>query len=407
MNPGADAQAPAEGGERVEEVRQSLRAVIDPELGDTIVDLGMVRSIDVAGGHVVVDVALTVAACPLRSQIERDVRGQVEALDWVDSMEIHIATMDATEKAAVMARARWKAREDAPDTAIPATTRVLAIASGKGGVGKSSVTVNLAVALARRGLTVGILDADIWGFSVPRLLGMEGGVEARKGKMVPLEKKVGTGVVRVLSMGFLADEEQAIMWRGLVLNRAVQQFLQDAHWGDLDYLLIDLPPGTGDVQMGLARLLPRTEMLVVTTPPLAAQKVAARAADMARKGYLRVAGVIENMSDFICEHGTSYALFGSGGGERLAAEVGVPLIGRIPLHPSVAAGGDAGTPVALDEGSPLAEAFDAIAESVITTIAPRLAMDGCSVRLLERVEAAVEAGSVGTPPATPVEAATP
>jgi ATP-binding protein involved in chromosome partitioning len=286
----------------------------------------------------------------LRSQIERDVRGQVEALDWVDSMEIRIATMDADERAAVMARARWKAREDAPETAIPATTRVLAIASGKGGVGKSSVTVNLAVALARRGLTVGILDADIWGFSVPRLLGMEGGVEARKGKMVPLEKKVGTGLVRVLSMGFLADEEQAIMWRGLVLNRAVQQFLQDAHWGDLDYLLIDLPPGTGDVQMGLARLLPRTEMLVVTTPPLAAQKVAARAADMARKGYLRVAGVIENMSDFTCEHGTTYALFGSGGGSRLAHGLGVPLIGSIPLHPDLAAAGDAGTPVAGGDG---------------------------------------------------------
>ena len=206
--------------------------------------------------------------------------------------------------------------------------------------------MNLAVALARRGLTVGILDADIWGFSVPRLLGMEGEVEARKGKMVPLEQKVGDGLVRVLSMGFLADEEQAIMWRGLVLNRAVQQFLQDAHWGDLDYLLIDLPPGTGDVQMGLARLLPRTEMLVVTTPPLAAQKVAARAADMARKGYLRVAGVIENMSDFTCEHGTTYALFGSGGGAGLAHGLGVPLIGSIPLHPDLAAAGDAGTPVA-------------------------------------------------------------
>src|SRR6202041_915640 len=166
---------------------------------------------------------------------------------------------------------------------------------------------------------------------------------------VPLERPVGTGLVRVLSMGFLADEEQAIMWRGLVLNRAVQQFLQDAHWGDIDYLLIDLPPGTGDVQMGLARLLPRTEMLVVTTPPLAAQKVAARAADMARKGYLRVAGVIENMSDFTCEHGTPYALFGSGGGARLAADVGVPLIGKIPLPPSMASGGDAGAPVALDE----------------------------------------------------------
>src|ERR1700728_3420785 len=221
MSPELDAATPSPADQREEQVRQSLRSVIDPELGDTIVDLGMVRAIAVTGDDVVVDIALTIAACPLRSQIEQDVRGQIEALDWVRSMEIRIATMDADEKAAVMARARWKAREDAPDTAIPATTRVLAIASGKGGVGKSSVTVNLAVALARRGLTIGILDADIWGFSVPRLMGMEGEVEARKGKMIPLEKSVGRGTVRVLSMGFLADEEQAIMWRGLVLNRRV------------------------------------------------------------------------------------------------------------------------------------------------------------------------------------------
>ncbi len=304
----------ARASERETEVLDSLRAVIDPELGDTIVDLGMVRRVTVAGDDVTVDVALTIAACPLRAQIERDVRGHVASLPWVREVEVEVASMDAEERSAVMSRARWKAREDAPDTAVPASARVLAIASGKGGVGKSSVTVNLAVALARRGFTVGILDADIWGFSVPRLMGMEGGVEARQGKMVPLEQSVGPGLVRVLSMGFLADEEQAIMWRGLVLNRAVQQFLQDAHWGDLDYLMIDLPPGTGDIQMGLARLLPRTELLVVTTPPVAAQKVAARAADMARRGYLRVAGVIENMSDFTCEHGTTYALFGSGGG---------------------------------------------------------------------------------------------
>jgi ATP-binding protein involved in chromosome partitioning len=376
---------------REEAVRECLRAVIDPELGDTIVDLGMVRAISVAGDDVVVDIALTIAACPLRSQIEQDVRGQIEALDWVRSVEIRTAAMDADERAAVMARARWKAREDAPETAIPATTRVLAIASGKGGVGKSSITVNLAVALARRGLTVGILDADIWGFSVPRLLGMEGGVEARQGKMIPLEKPVGDGLVRVLSMGFLADEEQAIMWRGLVLNRAVQQFLQDAHWGDLDYLLIDLPPGTGDVQMGLARLLPRTEMLVVTTPPRAAQKVAARAADMARKGYLRVAGVIENMSDFTCEHGTTYALFGSGGGARLAHSLGVPLIGSIPLHPDLAAAGDAGIPVAGGAGE-LAGIFADVARVVAEEVAPLLETSSCSARLIDRVEAAVASG---------------
>ena len=373
---------------RQDEVLERLRGVVDPELGDTIVDLGMVRSVTVDGDDVVVEVALTIAACPLRAQIEKDVRSQVESLEWVHSVDVRVATMEADERAAVMARARWKASESAPETAIPADTRVLAVASGKGGVGKSSVTVNLAVALAQRGLVVGILDADIWGFSVPRLLGMEGGVEARQGKMVPLEQTVGDGLVRVLSMGFLAGEDQAIMWRGLVLNRAVQQFLQDAHWGDLDYLLIDLPPGTGDVQMGLARLLPRTEMLVVTTPPVAAQKVAARAADMARKGYLRVAGVIENMSDFTCEHGTSYALFGHGGGQRLARSLGVPLIGTIPLHPDMAAAGDAGTPVAGGSGV-LADTFAELARVVAEEVAPVLSAAGCTARLMERVEAAV------------------
>ena len=294
-----------------------------------------------------------------------------------------------------MARARWRAKEDAPETAVPATARVLAVASGKGGVGKSSVTVNLAVALARAGHTVGVLDADIWGFSVPRLLGMHGDVEARQGKMVPLERPVGAGLLRVLSMGFLADEDRAIMWRGLVLNRAVQQFLQDAHWGDLDYLLIDLPPGTGDVQMGLARMLPRTEMLVVTTPPLAAQKVAARAADMARRGYLRVAGVIENMSDFTCEHGTTYALFGSGGGRRLAAELGVPLVGTIPLHPDMARGGDEGDPAALGDGE-LARVFAELARVVTEEVAPIIETSGCTARMLEHIEQAVAAG---VPPA--------
>ena len=392
---GAGPGLPHEPGTPEEEaVRERLRAVIDPELGDTIVDLGMVRGVTVTDGAVVVEVALTIAACPLRNQIEQDVVGHVESLDWVRSVTVTVAAMDAEERAAVMARARWKAREDAPETAVPPNARVLAIASGKGGVGKSSVTVNLAVALAARGLTVGILDADIWGFSVPRLLGMEGDVEARQGKMVPLERPVGAGLLRVLSMGFLADEEQAIMWRGLVLNRAVQQFLQDAHWGDLDYLLIDLPPGTGDIQMGLARLLPRTELLVVTTPPVAAQKVAARAADMARRGYLRVAGVIENMSDFTCEHGTTYALFGSGGGERLARGLGVPLVGTIPLHPDLAAAGDAGVPVALDEQSELAPVFAAMARVVAEDVAPVIQAEGCSARLLERVEAAVAQGEL-------------
>jgi ATP-binding protein involved in chromosome partitioning len=374
-------------------VRSALTGVVDPELGADIVELGMVTAVRIAGHAVEVEVALTVAGCPLRTQIRNDVETHVGALSGVEEVSVTTGVMDAEQRKAVMARARLLARDPAPKTDIPESARVIAVASGKGGVGKSSVTVNLAVALARRGLTVGVLDADIWGFSVPRLLGMQGEVEARDKKMVPLERRIGDGVLRVLSMGFLADEDSAIMWRGLILNRAVQQFLEDVHWGDLDYLLIDMPPGTGDIQMGLARMVPRTEVIVVTTPPVAAQKVAARTADMARKGYLRVAGVIENMSDFTCEHGTSYALFGSGGGARLAASVGVPLIGQIPLHPAMAAGGDAGTPIALEEGHPLAEAFDRLAEEVITTIAPVVPMEGCSVRLLERVEAAVRTGA--------------
>jgi ATP-binding protein involved in chromosome partitioning len=385
--PDAGAVAPTEDA-----VRAALRNVIDPELGADIVDLGMVTAVRVDGGQVDVEVALTIAGCPLRAQIERDVDTHVGALPGVERVTVTTGVMDPEQKQAVMARARLRAREDAPVTDVPDTARVIAVASGKGGVGKSSVTVNLAVALARRGLTVGVLDADIWGFSIPRLLGMQGDVEARDKKMVPLERVIGDGVLRVLSMGFLADEDQAIMWRGLILNRAVQQFLEDVHWGDLDFLLVDMPPGTGDIQMGLARMMPRTEVVVVTTPPLAAQKVAARTADMARKGYLRVTGVIENMSDFTCDHGESYALFGSGGGARLAAEVGVPLLGQVPLHPSVAAGGDAGEPVALDDDQPLAAEFARIAEALADHPPAVVAMDGCSARMLERVEAAVAAG---------------
>ena len=289
-----------------------LRAVIDPELGDNIVDLGMVGDIAISDGKVSVGVALTIAGCPLRAQIERDVTSSIEALDGVSAVEVVISMMDADQKALVMQRARSVARDRATDTISP-TTSILAIASGKGGVGKSSITTNLAVALAQRGLTVGILDADIWGFSIPRLVGLSGPVEAKKGKMQPVEVACGSGRLKVLSMGFLADEDRAIMWRGLVLNRAVQQFVEDADWGQLDYLLVDLPPGTGDVAMGLVKVLPRAQLLVVTTPPVAAQQVAHRAADMARRGYLPVAGVIENMSAFICDHGPSYALFGSGG----------------------------------------------------------------------------------------------
>ncbi|MGA2210972.1 MAG: Mrp/NBP35 family ATP-binding protein [Acidimicrobiales bacterium] len=375
----------------VGDVRESLRGVIDPELGDSIVDLGMVRDVSYADGTVTVEIALTIAGCPLRGQIRADVERRVGGLPGVRAVEVTTGAMSAEERAAVMSRARLKAQDrSAVTTDLPPTARVLAIASGKGGVGKSSVTVNLAVALAARGCTVGVLDADVWGHSVPRLLGLDGAIEARDKKMVPLSLEVGDGVVRVVSMGFLSGEDEAIMWRGLVLNRAVQHFLEDVHWGDLDYLLVDLPPGTGDVQMGLARMLPRTEVLLVTTPPVAAQKVAGRAADMARKGHLRVAGVIENMSAFVCAHGESYALFGEGGGRRLAEEIGVPLVGQVPLDLAVSVGGDAGQPVALGTGEAGA-AFRAIADRILSDVAPRVEMSGCSARMLERVEQALGA----------------
>ena len=373
-------------------VRAALAGVVDPELGADIVELGMVRDVAVApDGRVAVAVALTVAGCPLRTQLRTDVEQRVGAVPGVTGVTVSMGEMRPDERAALMDKARRRAQEDrALATDIPVSTRVLAVSSGKGGVGKSSVTVNLALALAARGLVVGLLDADIWGFSVPRLLGMSGELRAEDKKIVPMEQPVGQGLLKVVSMGFLADEDTAIMWRGLILNRAVQQFLEDVRWGRLDYLLIDMPPGTGDIQMGLARMLPRTEVLVVTTPPLAAQKVAARAADMARKGHLRVAGVIENMSAFECEHGTTYALFGEGGGRRLAEEIGAPLVGTVPLHPDMAAAGDAGRPVASGQG-PLAEAFTALADRIASEVAPVLEVSGCTARLLDHVEQALDA----------------
>ena len=377
----------------VEAVRTALASVVDPELGADIVELGMVREVQIDGGGVSIEVALTVAACPLRDQLRADVERRVRAVPGVERVRVRTGVMDPGERSALMARARLRAQDRAVATDIPATARVLAVASGKGGVGKSSISVNLAVALARRGLVVGLLDADVWGHSVPRLLAMEGALQAQEGKMIPFERAVGSGLLKVISMGFLSGEDEAIMWRGLMLNRAVQHFLEDVRWGALDYLVIDLPPGTGDVQMGLARMVPRAEVLVVTTPNKAAQKVAGRVADMALRGHIRVAGVIENMSAFTCEHGGTYEIFGSGGGQRLADEIGVPLVGSVPLSASVAAAGDAGMPIALDDAGPLADVFAAIAARVVTEISPLVEMAGCSARLLERVEKAL--GPIG------------
>ncbi len=377
-----------------DEVMGLLRGVVDPELGSDIVELGMAKGATVDdAGAVDVTIALTTSGCPLRAQIQRDIRARVGGLPGVASVHISWTELTQDEKNQAMAKARWNVAQDAPDTEVPATCRVLMIASGKGGVGKSSVTVNLAAGLAERGFTVGVMDADIWGFSVPRMLGVDGrlGGSPEIGKITPIEKAVGPGLLKIVSMGFLVDsEDTALMWRGLILNRAVQHFCQDVDWGDLDYLLIDMPPGTGDVQMGLAKMLPRAEMVIVTTPAQAAQKVAVRVANMGRTNYLRVVGVIENMSAYVTDDGTRHELFGTGGGRSLADDIGAPLLGTIPLDGAVAAGGDAGDPIALGDG-PAADAYRAIVETVVTEAAPPIDMAGCSARLLAAAEAALDA----------------
>jgi ATP-binding protein involved in chromosome partitioning len=398
-DPGAPIHSAAEGPPpSIDDVRRTLEGVIDPELHASIVELGMVRDVEVGDdGAVMVKVALTTAGCPLRTQIQNDVESKVRGLRGVTDVRVEYGEMTQEEKSATMQRARWQARENAPGTEVLPTTRVLAVASGKGGVGKSSVTVNLAAALAGQGRTVGVLDADIWGFSVPRMLGVEGRLGGSDGKIDPnvvevpnLDDPTGPpGRIKVVSMGFLVDDEEtALMWRGLILTRALEQFLTDVRWGEMDYLLIDMPPGTGDIQMALARLLPSTELLVVTTPALAAQQVAARVADMARRSYLKVTGVIENMSAFVTPDGSQHAIFGDGGGAALGRDIGVPLIGEVPIEPAVSAGGDAGKPVVLSEpDGPAGTEFRRVAARIVDELLPPLDLSSCTARIFEQASA--------------------
>ncbi len=378
-----------------EQVRGVLAGVMDPELKASIIDLGMVGDVRVdPDGTVTVPVVLTTAGCPLRHQIKVDVESKVLGLPGVESVKVEYGEMTAEQKTAAMSRARFQAREHAEPTEVAATTRVLAVASGKGGVGKSSITVNLAAALAARGLAVGVLDADIWGFSVPRMLGIDERLGGTDGKIepvnVPVERTLGTGDpgrLAVVSMGFLVDDERtALMWRGLVLTRALEQFLTDVRWGELDYLLIDMPPGTGDIQMGLARMLPQAEMLVVTTPALAAQNVATRVADMARRSHMKVAGVVENMTAFVTPSGERYPLFGDGGGEALALDIDAPLLARIPIEPAVASGGDCGVPAVLAAPTGVAaQVFRDLAATIVEDVLPPIEMAGCTARMMELI----------------------
>ncbi|MAN33081.1 MAG: P-loop NTPase [Actinomycetota bacterium] len=375
----------------VEEVTDVLSTVIDPELGSDVVSLGMIPRTEISpDGAVVVEVRLTISGCPMRAEIKKMVEQRLLVHPGVTKVRLEWSEMDSDERSAAMSTARAAARDRAPETAIGQRCQVLAISSGKGGVGKSSVTVNLAAGLAEKGFTVGVLDADIWGFSVPRLLGMSDRLDAHevdgRPHIIPNRKRIGEGVLEVVSTGFLVEESTALMWRGLMLTKAVEQFLRDVAWGDLDYLLIDMPPGTGDVQMGLARLLPRTSLLVVTTPATAAQRVAQRAADMAQRSFLPVLGVIENMSGFICEHGDFHPVFGQGGGQALAEAVDAPLLGSIPIETSVSAGGDCGEPVILSGTGAAAASMRSIVDRIVTDVAPPVdvadELDGCATKIL-------------------------
>ena len=363
-----------------------LRGVIDPELGSNIVELGMAKSAIVdESGIARITIALTTSGCPLRAQIQKDVRARVLDLPGVERVKINWTELNADEKSELMKVARFNVSQNAPDTSVPSTTRCVLVASGKGGVGKSSVTANLAAALALRGLRVGVLDADIWGYSIPRLLGVEGRLEGstESGKISPHIVPMGSGQLEVVSMGFLVDsEDTALMWRGLMLNRAVQHFLQDVAWGELDYLLVDMPPGTGDVQMGLAKMLPHAEMLVVTTPSSLAQTVAVRVANMGRNNYLRVAGVIENMSAFVDDTGRSHDVFGTGGGQALADQIDSSLVAQIPLDRAIVDGANTGEPAVLGTSAG-AQTILQLAEAVVTELIPPIDMAGCSTRLFD------------------------
>jgi ATP-binding protein involved in chromosome partitioning len=377
--------------EIVDNLRARLRDVRDPELQASIVDLGMVGEITVdAEGVASIAVALTMAACPLRSTIERDVRAAALSVHGITDVSLAIGVLSPTAKAELLRTARRVAQADAPLTTVPRSAPVFMIASGKGGVGKSSITANAAVALARTGLRVGVLDADIWGFSLARLLNIHGDVHVRNGKMVPLERPEGRGSIALLSMGHLADDDSALLWRGLMVQKAVAQFIEDADWTGIDALLIDTPPGTGDIVMTLARLLPHLGQIVVTTPAMAAQQVAARAADFAAKSNLRLLGIIENMSGYDCRCGERHTPFGEGGGLDLARRLSVPLLVSFPLLPSLAQGGDDGTPIAQNENEngPFAQ----LAQQLIT-LGGELVPVGCTARLLDALDHSVAASS--------------
>ena len=363
------------------QVVDALRPVEDPELHTSIVDLGMVKNVAIDGGQVSVLIALTVPGCPLRAEITERVTSALMPLEGVESVSVDMTVMTDEERAAVRDRmqasagaaggghaghAHGHAHGGAPAREIPfanpeTRTRVLGNSSGKGGVGKSSVTVNTAIALSRLGHQVAILDADVYGFSVPKMLGIDQ-------EPVVIDEMIVPPVaydVSCISIGFFVREDQPVIWRGPMLHKTLEQFLSDVYWGEPDYLLIDMPPGTGDIAISMAQYLPRAETYVVTTPQPAAQRVAQRTALMAKKLNLPLFGVIENMSWFTGDDGKRYEIFGSGGGQSLADQLEVPLVGQVPLVPELREGGDVGVPVTIaDPAGEASLAFEAIAKHI-------------------------------------------
>lgn len=350
-------------------VREALSRVEDPEIGRPITELNMVKSVTVTGNDVAVEIYLTIAGCPMKSTIESNTRAAVEDIKGVGNVTVTMEAMSDEQRRELKKKLRGgQAEPEIPFAKPDSTTRVFAVASGKGGVGKSSMTVNLAAALVQKGLKVGIVDADIYGHSVPNLLGCTDGPTVLDDEM--LLPPISHGIKHI-SIGQFVEGNAPVVWRGPMLHRALQQFLADVFWGDLDVLLLDLPPGTGDVALSVAQLIPNAELLIVTTPQAAAAEVAERAGSISQQTRQRVAGVIENMGAMVMPDGSTMDVFGSGGGQIVADRLGVilghevPLLASVPLDPTLRSGGDAGTPIVLDSPeSPAAQQIQAVADKL-------------------------------------------
>jgi ATP-binding protein involved in chromosome partitioning len=342
-------------------VLKALEGVIDPELKRSVVELDMVRDVRIDGGEVAVTIALTVPGCPLRASFEEQVAEALRPLDGIQSVTLDFDVLTPEEREALTVKLRGGVAERSPGVSVDASTRVIAVASGKGGVGKSSLTANLAAAFSGLGHKTGVLDADVYGYSIPTMLGIDQRPVAVDKMIVPPVR----GDLKVMSIGFFLEDNSPVMWRGPMLHRALEQFLSDVHWGELDTLVVDMPPGTGDVAISLGQLLPRAEAVVVTTPHRAAQQVAVRAAHMARKTNMRLLGVVENMSFRV---GSGEQLFGSGGGDDLAQEVETTLLGRIPFDPKLAAYADEGEAIVVVEPeAEVSQAIIGLAETIAAT----------------------------------------